>query len=219
MKVERREKTNRHPLLGLHTDPFPHRVIDDWAVPELVRAAEAEWPDPTWPFWHRYDNGKLATKDPLRFPPACAELIRRMLCLPIGELMGIDGAFGDWNCHAAGLHGMPPGARLGVHVDADHHPQTGWVRACNAILYLNSQWRTNWGGALQLWNKTGQRWVKSILPVFNRLVLFVPSDVSYHAVSPVTGPETRRTLTVFFWRRDERALRRRARAQFMEEEY
>lgn len=180
--------------------PFPHVVIDDWAEPELVRAAEAEWPDERWPFWHRYDNGKLTTKDPLRFPPACAELVRRMLCLPIGELTGIDGAFGDWNCHGAGLHTMPPGSRLGVHLDSDHHPLSGWVRACNVVLYVNRLWGAHWGGEFELYSADGTRCLKRIEPRFNRLVLFEPSDVAYHAVAPVTGPETRKTLTTFYWR-------------------
>ena len=195
--------------------PFRHEVIDNWASPELVRAAEAEWPDPLWPFWHRYDNGKLTTKDPLRIPPACNELVRRMLCLPISELMGIDNAFGDWNCHASGLHGMPQGSSLGVHLDSDHHPITGWQRACNAVFYLNSEWQPDWGGKFELYDTTGQKCEKQIAPRFNRLVLFEPSDVSYHAVSEVTGPETRKTLTVFFWKKVESSTAKRATAQFV----
>lgn len=196
--------------------PFRHVVIDHWAPPELVRAAEAEWPAEHWPFWHRYPNGKLTSKDPLRIPPACSELVRRMLCLPIAELMGIDHAFGDWNCHAAGLHGMPPGSSLGVHLDSDHHPITGWQRACNAVFYLNSAWKPDWGGQFELYDATGQQCVTQIAPRFNRLVLFAPSDVSYHAVSEVTGPQTRKTLTVFFWKQVESHSAQRATAQFME---
>ncbi|MFV0445654.1 MAG: 2OG-Fe(II) oxygenase [Planctomycetaceae bacterium] len=222
---------------GVFETPFPHAVIEHWAPPELVRAAEAEWPEGRWPHWHRYDNGKLATKDPLRFPPACAELVRRMLCLPVGELLGVDGAFGDWNCHGAGLHTLPPGASLGVHLDSDHHPQTGWWRACNAVLFVNSEWHSApaandstminpashghkppvaaWGGEFELWNADGTECDKRIKPQFNRLVLFVPSDVSYHAVSEVTGPETRKTLTVFFWRHPGAGcLSTRPRAEF-----
>lgn len=194
--------------------PFRHEIIENWATPELVRAAEAEWPDDHWPFWHRYDNGKLTTKDPLRIPPACSELVRRMLCLPIAELMGIENTFGDWNCHAAGLHGMPPGSSLGIHLDSDHHPNFGWRRAANAVLYLNSEWHDDWGGEFELWNATGQDCEKQIAPRFNQLVLFQPSDISYHAVSKVTGPETRKTLTVFFWKKAE-GSQHRAQALFL----
>lgn len=201
--------------LKCEVSPFPRVIIDQWAPPELVRAAEAEWPDEHWPFWHRYENGKLASKDPLRYPPACAELVRRMLCLPIAELLGVENAFGDWNCHAAGLHAMPPGSSLGVHLDSDHHPITGWKRAANAVLYLNSEWRDDWGGAFELWDATGQSCLERVKPRFNRLVLFEPSDVSYHSVSKVTGPETRKTLTVFFWRHVVGKEWMRTRAQFL----
>jgi hypothetical protein len=185
---------------GLRDFPFRHLVVDHWAEPELVRAAEVEWPRTDWPFWHRYDCGKLATKDPLRFPPACAELIRRLLCLPVSELMALDDTFADWNCHGAGLHTSPPGARLGVHLDSDHHPLTGWQRACNAILFVNSCWRPDWGGELELWNADGTECVKQITPRFNRLVLFEPSDVAFHAVAQNRGPATRKTLATFYWR-------------------
>jgi hypothetical protein len=185
---------------GIVEFPFRHRVIDHWAEPELVRAAEAEWPRADWPFWHRYDCGKLATKDPLRFPPACDELIRRLLCLPIAKLIALDDTFADWNCHGAGLHTSPPGARLGVHLDSDHHPLTGWQRACNAILFVNSCWRPDWGGELELWNADGTECVKRITPRFNRLVLFEPSDVAFHSVAQNRGPETRKTLATFYWR-------------------
>lgn len=204
------------PAAGLHQFPFPHLVIDHWAEPELVRAAEAEWPRTDWPFWHRYDCGKLATKDPLRFPPACAELIRRMLCLRICELLGVDEAFGDWNCHAAGLHAMPTGSSLGLHLDSDHHPNTGWRRAANAVLYLNRTWEPDWGGEFELWNADGSECLKTIAPAFNRMVLFAPSDIAWHAVAPVLGPETRKTLTVFFWRHDHGERERsRPRAEFV----
>jgi len=221
---------------GFSHTPFPHFVIDDWAPPELVRAAEVEWPDKHWPFWHRYQNGKLASKDPLRYPPACTELVRRMLCLPIAEMLGVENAFGDWNCHAAGLHAMPPGSSLGVHLDSDHHPNTGWQRAANAILYINSRWDSpqaevdlptinssshghkppvaDWGGQFELWNADGQQCEKQIAPRFNQLVLFQPSDIAYHAVSKVTGPETRKTLTVFFWKNAD-GIQHRAQALFL----
>ena len=203
-------------VAGRHEFPFPYLVIDHWAEPELVRAAEAEWPRTDWPFWHRYECGKLATKDPLRFPPACAELIRRMLCLRVGELMGLDNTFADWNCHGAGLHTSLLGASLGVHLDSDHHPQTGWQRACNAILFVNSHWQFEWGGELELWNSDGTACVARIAPRFNRLVLFEPSDVAFHAGAQNRGPKIRKTLTVFFWRHaDADGASSRPRAEFV----
>ncbi len=209
----RHRRLDSEPLLA--EQPFRHIVIDDWTDPELVRAAEAEWPDQRWPFWHRYENGKLASKDPLRYPPACAELVRRMLCLPISELLGVEDAFGDWNCHAAGLHAMPAGSSLGVHLDGDHHPITGWQRAANAVLYVNGTWQADWGGAFELWDADGKACLETIEPRFNRLVLFEPTDVAWHAVAPVRGPAMRQTLTVFFWKHNDQRESKRCRAEFL----
>lgn len=179
------------------------RIIDDWTTPELVRAADAEWPRDDWPHWHRYENGKLATKDVSRFTPAIAETMRRLLTINVGQI-GVEDAFGDWNCHGAGMHTMPAGTSLGKHLDSDHHPQ-GWQRACNAILFVRDS-----DGDLQFWNDAGTIVVQSIEPRFNRLVLFVPTDTSWHAVAPVaTGP--RRTLSAFYWRHGSGGERERAR--------
>lgn len=201
----------------LTTHPFVHRVIDDWGPPELVRAVDMEWPDTNWPYWHHYECGKLATKDPLRFPPACAEAVRRMLSAPVGGWMDMTDLFGDWNCHGGGMHSSPPGTQLGKHLDSDHHPQTGWRRACNAILFVNPVWKSPaWGGELELWNADGSVCVTRIEPKFNRLVLFEPSSVAYHSVARNAGPETRKTLATFFWQQaDAGAAGSRSRAQFV----
>lgn len=189
--------------------PFRHLVIDDWAEPELVRAAAMEWPDENWAHWHRYDNGKLATKDPLRHPPACAELIRRMLCLPIGDLLSVANTFGDWNCYGGGMHSMPPGSQLGVHLDSDHHPVMPWRRAANAVLYV-SDWDKSYGGDFELWNETGSKCEKAIDPLFNRLIIFEPTDHSYHAVFRNNSELTRKSLSVFFWKLGSGGKRERA---------
>jgi hypothetical protein len=55
--------------------------------------------------------------------------------------------------------------------------------------------------------------VKRIAPRFNRLVLFEPSDVAFHAVAQNRGPETRKTLATFYWRLSADSGRR-PRAQF-----
>jgi hypothetical protein len=61
-----------------------------------------------------------------------------------------------------------------------------------------------------------RRRVARVWPRFNRLVLFVPSETAYHVVAQNTGPETRKTLAVFFWTLDGAlAPRKRPRAAFV----
>jgi hypothetical protein len=187
------------------TEPFRHWVADDWAEPALVRAADAEWPDARWLHWHRYDSAeskKLATKDPLRIPPASAELLRQLACMPVAAITGLADVFPDLLLHGGGMHALESGGRLGVHLDGDRHPQTGWRRRLSAMLYVNERWHAGWGGALELWDEKAQACVASIEPRFNRLVIFECGPAAYHGVPrPVRCPvgEQRRSLALFYW--------------------
>src|SRR6185312_16508930 len=101
--------------MNISNEPFLHAVWDDWVSPELCRAACAEWPDERWPHWLRYDGKrgtKFATRDPLRVPPICQEIIRDLLQLPLERLTGLAGAFPDANLYGAGMHWIPPGGEL-----------------------------------------------------------------------------------------------------------
>lgn len=176
-------------------------VVDGACNPNLLRAVAAEWPAQNWPHWHRYDDGKLATKDALRIPPAAMEAIKQMLDLRVDTLLKIDDAFPDYNLHGAGMHCHPPGSRLGIHRDAETHPLTGWRRAVSAILYVEPHWNSEWGGELEVWDtpESGPR-VK-IEPLWNRLVLFRTPGLLHGMPNPVRCPagRSRKSLAVFFW--------------------
>lgn len=179
--------------------------IIEKAVPaELLRAAIAEFPGTDWPHWHRYadENAvKYGSRDRLRIPPACWEVLRCLFALPIAEITGIENTFPDVELHGAGLHLIPAGGHLGMHLDSDHHPITGWKRELSGVLFTES----NEGGELVLNNFV-------FAPAFNRLVLFACGDEAYHGV-PNPPTQERQTLSVFWWSRSE-AERKRPSATF-----
>ena len=179
--------------------PFRHWIADDWAPPALVRAADQSWPDEFWEWWHRYegpDAVKLGTRDPSRLTPACAELARMLLSIDTERELGVAGCFPDFGLHGAGMHAIPAGGFLGLHLDGDRHPLKGWRRRLSAMLYVNERWQPEWGGSLQL----GQS--KVIEARFNRLVIFECGDHALHGVpEPVRCPagEQRRSVAAFWW--------------------
>lgn len=202
------------------TTPFRHWIADDWAPPALVRAADAEWPDDRWLYWHRYESAdarKLGTRDPDRLPPACRKLCERIAEIDIDRELGIAGTFPDTSLYGGGMHALCSGGHLNVHLDGDHHTLTGWRRRLSVMLYVNPRWEPSWGGALELWPSEDGVSAVSIAPLFNRLVIFECGDSAFHGVPrPVHCPvgEQRRSLAVFFYSAAD-GVGRRDRARFV----
>lgn len=66
-------------------------------------------------------------------------------------------------------------------VQVDTYFQKGPVklRRVNFLLYLNDDWREEYGGALSLYDSDLKPW-RSVLPVGNRFVVFATTRDSYH---------------------------------------
>lgn len=72
-------------------------------------------------------------------------------------------------------------------------------RVVTQIIYLSEGWKPEWGGSLDILNSMdGEDIVYRVYPIFSSTVLFVRSDVSYHAVAPVSklAPVTRKTILI-----------------------
>lgn len=181
-------------------DPVRWWVIDDFAPPvdlgSIPPVASSVWEAV-------YDNdaerAKRTTRDldavglaplfaRLRSPEAVAEWSAR-LGYPVED---------DHLLHGGGLHVTGPGGWLNTHLDYDRHPFIpDRRRALNLILFLNPEWRPEWGGALVLCDPGGEV-VTRIEPKPGRLAAFEVGDLSYHGVEPVTGPVERVTAAVYY---------------------
>lgn len=124
------------------------------------------------------------------------------------QLTGIDDLITDNQFNGGGIHLIPRGGKLGIHIDfsrAIH--DNSLFRRVNCLLYLNKDWDRSWGGALELWNKRpadGGQCVKKIFPIYNRLVIFGTSKNSWHGhPSPLECPEHqyRKSLATYYYSR------------------
>ena len=168
------------------------------AIPaSLVRAAEAAWPTPEWPYWHRY-NGKTGNKfgsmDRDRLPPACLAALDA-LALAVAPYIG--DSFIDYDLHAAGCHQMPPGGFLARHLDAESHPIRQWRRTHSIVMGVNSAWNPEHGGKLVIESPDGNR---EIVPEPGQAIIFETAN-QWHEVTPVSADATqfRKTLALFAW--------------------
>ncbi len=96
------------------------------------------------------------------------------------------------------------------HLDANC-TVPGHRRRLTLLLYLNREWRPEWGGELELYADARGFKPKKIAPLFNRAVLLACHDRAWHGVAPISLPvarrrEGRRALIVNFYgaeRRDD----------------
>jgi hypothetical protein len=180
-------------------------VLHNLFPADLVVRAATEWPVPDWPGWLHYDTPlecKRTCHDWKLLPPACAELLRGMLCGSWHHAVGQPHAVADVTLHGAGMHDMGPEDYLDLHLDADSHPLTGLERAVNAILFLEP-WQETWGGNFELWDERRTKCVASVPPRAGSLLVFETTDTSYHGVpDPVRCPEgvRRKSLAVYWWK-------------------
>jgi Rps23 Pro-64 3,4-dihydroxylase Tpa1-like proline 4-hydroxylase len=176
-------------------------IIQDIIPRSLCLAAEAAWPSVTWPYWHRY-NGKTANKygtmDRSRIPPAC---LAALDALALAAVPFIGESFVDYDCHAAGLHMLPPGGFLARHLDAECHPIRPWKRTHSIVLGVNSEWQTPDGGQLTLESNLDSKADEEIFPQSGQAIIFETSN-QWHEVKPVTGSGFRKTLALFAWQID-----------------
>ena len=106
-----------------------------------------------------------------------------------------------------GLNVTISGGLLDIHVDGNYHDASGLNRRINSILYLNPDWEDGWGGEFGLYNETGDKLIKKIAPIHNRLVVFDTNDKSFHGLpDPLNFPEgqSRKSIILYYYTKDNR---------------
>ena len=92
-------------------------------------------------------------------------------------------------------------------MDGNYHDATGLNRRLNAIVYLNPNYQTGWGGEFGVYDETGDNCIKKIEPLFNRLIVFNTHDKSFHGLpDPVNFPEDeqRRSIILYYYTKEKR---------------
>ena len=118
------------------------------------------------------------------------------------KLTGIGGLIPDPSFAGGGCHQIEPGGKLQVHVDFNKLQPANLDRRINLLIYLNKDWKEEYGGHFELWDAEGKACVKRVLPLFNRCVVFSTTQTSYHGhPHPLTCPEgwTRKSIALYYY--------------------
>ena len=187
--------------------PFPHIVLDDFVDPKLLDDVLAEVSGEVSGGWRTMDDRyqrKSANADMRTMGPKTRALINFMngqeMLAFLEELTGIEGLVADWQLAGGGLHALRDGGYLNVHADFNFQRHLKLDRRINLLLYLNKDWREDYGGQLELWDTSMRACQRSVVPLFNRCVIFNTTDTSFHGNPvPVTAPEGRARLSLAFY--------------------
>lgn len=180
-------------------EPFLHAVINGAFDDALLERVLTEFPPETDTRWKRFVNStenKLEGSHPGMFGPATMNLLDQMaMRAPM-----LERAFQTppLTCEivGGGYHWIKPGGYLQMHADFSRSPVSGRYRWLNMLVYLNDDWDEDPGGCLQLWDDDGPR--VTILPEFNRTVIFQTSATSWHG-HPAPNLRDRRSIAAYFY--------------------
>jgi hypothetical protein len=203
-----------------NAQPFRHVLVDDFLDPALAAQLLTDFPG----FEERYAKneiglvgGKAVRMDMPDVSPAYAALDRYLqspeFLAMVSRITGIPDLLYDPDYVGGGTHENVHGQGLDAHVDFNMLPKSGWHRRLNLIVYLNHEWQQDWGGCLDLhkdpWSPETDQ-VKTVLPLFNRCVIFETNEISWHGFSAIDLPEdkrrlSRKSLAIYLYTKDRPA--------------
>lgn len=193
--------------------PFPYVVMDGFLPEDIAERVLGEFPAPDAIEWTRYngeEQRKLESKSEDQLPPFTRSLLSQMNSSKfvsfLEELTGIEGLIPDPHYWGGGLHQINRGGHLKIHADFSLHPGMKIHRRINLLLYLNKDWKDEYAGKLELWDRDITRCEAKITPTFNRCVVFNTTDYSYHGhPDPVACPRgmTRKSIALYYYTREK----------------
>jgi hypothetical protein len=194
----------------VRAEPFPHIAIDGLFEDAELDAVLAEFPSPEAMRWVRFENPLEKKLGFFHEQSVVSDRIRRFLdamngfemLLFLEALTGIEGLIPDPYFGGGGLHQVERGGYLKIHTDFNVHPKLHLDRRLNMLIYMNRDWRDEWGGHLELWDVSMSECRVRIAPLFNRTVVFSTTDTSFHGhPHPLASPPgvTRKSVSLYYY--------------------
>ncbi len=189
--------------------PFPHIAMENFLDLEIAEAVLKEFPgesDIRWKNYYDQNQKKQANENEAFMGPLTRKLLRALNSTEflkfLEEMTGIENLVADPGFRGGGLHNIYRGGKLGIHADFNKHESLNLDRRLNLLIYLNKNWKEEYGGHIELWNDNMSQCVKRHLPLFNRAVVFTTTDTSYHGhPDPLNCPPdmSRKSLALYYY--------------------
>jgi Rps23 Pro-64 3,4-dihydroxylase Tpa1-like proline 4-hydroxylase len=190
-------------------NPYPHIVIENFLPTEIAQRCVREFDT------SRHDGQIVYNKEHERLkreykPDELSHDVRgffyvfnsRPFITIVENITGIDGLIPDPYFLGGGFHEIHNGGHLAIHADFNHHKPMNLERRVNLLIYLNEGWKDEYGGQLELWSNDMKECVQSIVPIFNRAVIFNTTSQSNHGnPQKVNHPNkiSRKSIALYYY--------------------
>jgi len=224
-----KESIEKESKTWVENKPFPHFIVDGFLEVDVAKKLEEEFPNFDDSIWHEYGNAievKKTCNNWNAFPPKTYEIFSflnspQFVDFLSATLFGEKILYCDPGLNGGGWHIHKRNGKLNTHLDYSLHPKLSLQRKLNIIIYLNSDWQSDWGGQLGLWDNQSQYapgdLIKQIEPKFNRAVIFDTTMNSWHGLpNPIQCPEGqfRKSLAIYYLTEPPIDINKRGKALF-----
>jgi len=205
-QIQRRLEAERASLARQwqQTGPINYFVIDDLLPVEWTRSIREAFPR----------NDRMVLKRSLRelkfvaaqmdeYDPLLEESIYAFqapeIVSLVHEITGLEALEPDERLYAGGISMMAPGHFLNPHVDNSHDKFRSRYRVLNLLFYVSPDWSESDGCNLELWPEGPRGEPVTLVSRFNRLVVMVTHEGSWHSVSANRASRNRCCVSNYYF--------------------
>ena len=183
--------------------PFDYGCFDNFLPMELLEKVRSEAlsmgekaPE------HSSGNERLKTSyNPDRLPPYTRAVFNalnsRAFIQFLEQMSGIPGLIPDPYFQGGGIHRTETTGFLSIHADFNHHKVMNLQRRLNVLIYLNPDWKEEYGGSFEVWADDMSEQIAKFAPVMGRMCCFSTGDNTMHGnPEPVNHPENEPRLSI-----------------------
>ncbi len=180
----------------LEGKPVPRLVIDNFLPTSIYQAIVEEmnlYPEESWKVKQLPSSGIRKESKDLNPTPLLRTVVNslssNLFISWMKKVTNNNQIIPDVEFLGAGLASAPANSFLGLHVDFNWNDTLKLNRKFNLLLYLNSDWKEEWGGELEIWNFEKTKLESKIFPMPNRLIFWEHDERLIHGYpTPIKSP-------------------------------
>jgi Rps23 Pro-64 3,4-dihydroxylase Tpa1-like proline 4-hydroxylase len=184
--------------------PLSYFVLDDVLPEQWAREIQQVFPSPQLLVLKRslretkYVGAQMNRYHPLLEESVYAFQMPEVVSL-IESITGLSSLEPDSLLYAGGLSMMEAGHFLNPHVDNSHDKFRQRYRVLNLLFYVSPDWVESNGCNLELWPQGPEGEPITIVSRFNRLVVMVTHEHSWHSVSKNRSTQPRCCVSNYYF--------------------